>query len=264
MIGFIGSGRMATAMVEGMIRAELLNSADILCSSADDGTGPQLAERTGIEYCPDVLDLINRSDWLVLAIKPQQLRDLPPLAGERAMGKRVISILAGTRIERLKTRFPYAELVVRCMPNTPGQIGMGITAFSCSRNPDSAELQFVESVLSSLGEHLQVDENQLDAVTGVSGSGPAYVFEFIAALRDAGIANGLDEEVSYRLALKTVAGAAALLEAVPETPETHRDWVSSPGGTTLAGLAKLQAAGFRSLMKDVVNAATERSRALAS
>ena len=141
-------------------------------------------------------------------------------------------------------------------------IGLGVTAFSPLKTLDEEDEAQVRGMLKALGEVIRLPENALDAVTGVSGSGPAYVFEFVAALRDGGIAAGLDAETAYSLALKTVKGAAALLEAVPETPETHRDWVSSPGGTTLAGLGVMENAGFREIIRKTVEAATNRSKEL--
>lgn len=258
-IAFIGAGRMAGAMVHGILRTGYCRPREIICTSAPDGTAEALAADTGIRSTYDLEELLAEAEWLVLACKPQQLADLPDKLAEWTVGRRVLSILAGTTLARLKTRFPGAANIVRSMPNTPGMIGGGITAFSPAKPLDSVEEKEVRQILSALGDVIPMQESALNAVTGLSGSGPAYVFEFISALRDGGVAAGLDPETSYKLALKTVQGACFLLEAVPGSPETHRDWVSSPGGTTLAGLAVMEQAGFREVIKQTVLAATHRA-----
>ncbi len=262
-LAFIGAGRMAGAMVRGILQTGAWRPDQIACTSARDGTGEALARATGITHTEDWADLLGGARWVVLACKPQQLGELPAAAGALCSGKRILSILAGTPLARLRAVFPEAANIVRCMPNTPGMIGRGITAYCPLRPLGPAEAAEVAALLGSLGESVALPEEALDAVTGLSGSGPAYVFEFVAALRDGGIAAGLDAATAYRLALRTVQGAAALLEAVPETPETHRDWVCSPGGTTLAGLAVMEQGQFRKLLRDTVLAATRRSRELA-
>jgi pyrroline-5-carboxylate reductase len=249
-------------MVRGILKEGAWTARQIRCTSAPDGTAEELSKSTGISHTYDWAELVAEAGWIILACKPQQLVEMPSALAGLSEGKRVLSILAGTTLSRLKDVFPEAANIVRCMPNTPGMIGAGITAFS-PMNPLSGEEEAeVRAMLEALGEAIAMPEARLDAVTGVSGSGPAYVFEFIAALRDGGVAAGLDEDTAYKLALKTVQGAAALLEAVPETPEAHRNWVSSPGGTTLAGLGVMEAKGFRDIMKKTVAAATERSREL--
>jgi len=254
---------MASAMVKGLIARNVLNSASIACTGARDGTAENLAAETGIHLTYDWPALLNPARYVVLACKPQQLVDLPAELAVLTREKVIISILAGTPINKLKERFPEAANWIRTMPNTPGQIGAGVTAYAFDHADSSEVSKAVTRIVEALGSALPVEESQLDAVTGLSGSGPAYVFEFIAGLRDAGITNGLPEEVAYQLAVETVQGAAALLKAVPESPEQHRQWVSSPGGTTLEGLGVLDKAGFRSIINDCVSAATRRSRELA-
>lgn len=261
-LAFMGAGKMAGAIVRGIIRSNAAAKTDIVCTSARDGTAELLAADTGISVTYDIEELLSSADWLVLACKPQQLKELPDGLAELTKGIGILSILAGTTLERLQGVFPNAANIVRCMPNTPGMIGQGITAFSPLRKLGSADQATVNAILEALGKVVEMPEAALDAVTGVSGSGPAYVFEFVAALRDGGIHAGLDEETAYKLALQTVKGAAALLEAVPESPETHRNWVSSPGGTTLAGLAVMESADFRSIVKNTVEAAARRSKEL--
>lgn len=262
-LGFVGSGRMAQAMIGGLLEKKIATPTQVACTAAADGTGEAAAERFGIRFLPDLETLVAESDVIVLAIKPQQLEQLPETVAEATAGKLVISILAGTRLGRLSQRFPRARNLVRAMPNTPGQIGRGVTAYAPLAPLAEADRAAAEGILGALGTLLATEEAQLDAVTGVSGSGPAYVFEFVAALRDGGIAAGLEPEMAYTLALETVRGASELLHAVPETPEQHRDWVCSPGGTTLAGLSIMGDRDFRGILRDTVLRATERSRELA-
>lgn len=261
-LAFIGAGRMAGAMVRGILKTGAWKPSDIQCTGARDGTAESLSRDTGIGHTFDYHELISQSNWIILACKPQQLTDLPGDLASLGAGRRVLSILAGTPLERLKALLPGASNIVRAMPNTPGMIGAGITAYASLEPLDPDDENDVGRMLSALGEVLPVEERLLNAVTGLSGSGPAYVFEFVAALRDGGIAAGLDPGTAYRLALKTVRGAAELLEQVPETPETHRDWVSSPGGTTLAGLAVMDKARFREILKNTVLAARNRAEEL--
>ena len=262
-LAFIGAGRMAGAMVRGILAHGIARPEDITCLSAPDGTAEKLAAAYGIRRTDDHAALLKEADWMILACKPQQLAELPAELSELTSGTGVLSILAGTPLTKLKERFPSARHLVRCMPNTPGQIGAGITAFCTEAQLPPGESENVARLLGALGEVVELPETELDAVTAVSGSGPAYVFTFIAALRDAGVEAGLSRETAYRLALHTVKGAATLLEKVPESPETHRDWVSSPGGTTLAGLEVLDRGGLPALMRDTVLAAQRRSRELA-
>lgn len=262
-IAFLGAGRMASAMIGGILRQGVASAEQLACTSAADGTGEATAQRFGIRFENDATKMIAEADVVVFAFKPQQLGDLDGNAQAAMSGKLVISILAGATLERLSTVSGGARNVVRSMPNTPGQIGAGITAYAPLHPLTDADATIVEGILGALGEVIAMEEPQLDAVTGVSGSGPAYLFEFVAALRDGGIAAGLSPEVSYRLALATAKGASALLEAVPETPEQHRDWVSSPGGTTLAGLKVMKERDFRGVLRDTVLAATARSKELA-
>lgn len=258
-LAFIGAGRMAGAIVRGVLKSGNWSPADLTCTSAPDGTAEALAAETGIQFTFETSDLIARADWIILACKPQQLDQLPPELAPISAGKRVLSILAGSTLQRLEAVFPNASTIVRAMPNTPGMIGQGITAYATSSPLQPHDASVAEAILSSLGQVIPLPESLLNAVTGLSGSGPAYVFEFVAALRDAGIREGLDPQTASRLALKTVQGAAALLEAVPESPETHRNWVSSPGGTTLAGLAALEKNHFRETVSEAVRAARIRA-----
>jgi pyrroline-5-carboxylate reductase len=261
-ISFLGAGRMASAMVEGLLAKQVCTAPDLACNDGGDGTAAALAARTGTRAASNLGDLIGPADTLVLACKPQQLAGLDPSLAALASGKLVLSILAGTRLARLEQVFPNARNIVRAMPNTPGQIGAGVTVWSPLRPLTSGDRGTIESILGALGDCLEAPEGQLDAVTGVSGSGPAYVFEFAAALRDAGEAAGLPRDVAWRLARETLLGSARLLARTGLEPETLRDQVTSPNGTTYAGLQRMKARDFRGLLRETVLAATARSEEL--
>jgi pyrroline-5-carboxylate reductase len=261
-IAFLGAGRMASAIVDGLLARKVCPPDRLHCTDGGDGTAAQLAARTGINSTSDVAALLAGADTVVLACKPQQLAGLDPRMASLAQGKLVLSILAGKRLDRLAQAFPLARNLVRAMPNTPGQIGAGITAW-CSRAPLNADDRIrVDAILGALGAVITVEETQLDAVTGVSGSGPAYVFEFAAALREAGVAAGLPRPLAAQLALETLLGSARLLATAGLEPEQLRDQVTSPNGTTFAGLQRMAARDFRGLVAETVQAATARSREL--
>ena len=261
-IGFIGSGRMARAMVTGLLRSGARKPEALRCTSAADGTGEALAADTGIRWEPEVEPLIAASDIVVLAMKPQQLADFPVALGERAEGRLVLSILAGTSLSVLAERFPVARNIIRIMPNTPGAIGAGISGWCYQRVPEPGDRESVGQLLQSLGRAVEVEEKDMDAVTAVSGSGPAYVFEMAASLVAAALKEGLSEEVAKELVLHTLLGASRLLVESGRDPELLRNDVTSPGGTTQAALEEMKEADFRGLMQRAVSAARRRSEEL--
>ena len=261
-IAFLGAGRMASAIVDGLLAKKVRPPADLACTDGGDGTAAALAARTGVGAPADLAALIAPADTVVLACKPQQLAGLDPRIADLAGGKLVLSILAGKKLASLAKVFPRARNIVRAMPNTPGQIGAGISAW-CSLTPLApTDRAIVDAILGSLGKVVTLDESQLDAVTGLSGSGPAYVFEFTAALRDAGEAAGLPRAIAWQLAMETVLGSARLMARTGIEPEELRNQVTSPKGTTFAGLEIMKAHNFRGLIKETVLAAKARSEEL--
>lgn len=261
-IAFIGAGNMASAFVDGLLAKKAAAPSDLACYGGADATAATLSARTGIGQADDLLPLLTNADTVVLAFKPQHLAHADPRLAELTAGKLVLSILAGKQLTALTKVFPKARNVVRTMPNTPGQIGAGVTAW-CSREPLSApDLAMVETILGALGQFVAVPETQMDAITALSGSGPAYVFEFAAALRDAGVAAGLSRETADKLAAQTLLGAAKLLAQKSIDPEILRDQVTSPNGTTYAGLQQMKARDFRGMIRDTVLAAKARSEEL--
>jgi pyrroline-5-carboxylate reductase len=261
-IAFLGAGNMASAFVEGLLGNNAAAKSDLICYGGADNTAATLSARTGIAAASSLEDLVTDFDTLLVAFKPQHLGEADPRFAQWTAGQLVVSILAGKRLSSLIRTFPHARNVVRTMPNTPGQIGAGITAW-CSRDPlMDADEATLKTLLGALGQSVEVPEQDLDAVTGLSGSGPAYVFEFAAALRDAGVAAGLTRPAAEKLAVETLLGSARLLARKNIEPETLRDQVTSPHGTTYAGLQRLKAGDFRGLIRETVLAATARSKEL--
>lgn len=262
-IAFIGAGRMATAIVKGLIQKKIFSPNEIVCISAKDNTGTILAQVTGITAADSLLPFIPEIETLVLACKPQQLDQIDPNILETGSQITLISILAGTPISRLSKAFPKLKNIIRSMPNTPGQIGCGSTAYASLNTLEAGELQLIESILGALGTVHSVNESQIDAITALSGSGPAYVFEFISALINAGKQAGLEDNLANTLAIETVLGSAKLLKESGASPEELRNAVTSPGGTTEAALNTLSENDFRTLIQTAVLSAKKRSIELA-
>ncbi len=261
---FIGAGRMASAIVQGLLASKSATPADLFCTCGQDPTGPTLAARTGIQYVADVEDALPKVDFVLLACKPQQLASLPGALGDRTKGKLLLSILAGIPLARLEQIAPQTRNIIRVMPNTPAQIGKGISAYACSRTLAKTDQHAVETLLASMGEVLPIEESHMDAVTALSGSGPAYLFEFTRLLAEAGRGLGLPDGIAASLARQTVIGAAALLEKRPDVaPDELVREVTSPGGTTEAALKELEGE-FGPLLNKALTSARDRSRELSA
>lgn len=261
-IAFLGAGNMAAAIVDGLIARNPDSASDVACFSASGRTSSALAARTGIQLANTLDELLVPADVVVIAFKPQHLASADPRLAELTAGKLVVSVLAGKKLATLAKTFPRARNVVRTMPNTPAAIGAGITPY-CTLHPlSSSDRTAVETLLSACGSHLELAEEHMNAVTALSGSGPAFLFEFVAAMRDGGIAAHLPPEVAARLATETVLGAARLLARRQVDPETLRNQVTSPNGTTFAGLKHLESAHFRTIIRDTLLAARNRAAEL--
>ncbi len=259
--GFVGAGKMASAIVRGMIKGGAASPEEISCVCGDDNTGKALAESTGIGLLSGLDELCGNSLTVVLACKPQQFASLSDSAAASFSGL-LISILAGTSISRLRQKFPNARNVVRVMPNMPAQISMGFSCFAPDSPLSEEDSNTVYSVLSAIGDVSAVKESQLDAVTAVSGSGPGYIFEFAAAMIEAAKNMGFDEDLAKRMVLKTMSGSAELLMRSELSAEELRKAVCSPGGTTLAALSVFEERGFRKTVADALAAADKRSKEL--
>jgi pyrroline-5-carboxylate reductase len=263
--GFIGSGKMASALVKGMLRAGLVPVESICCSDPVPAARELLHSEAGIAVFESNLAVAERSDILVLAVKPQSMRQvlqdlLPIVTGDHL----VISIAAGVTISSIAEGLGSKPRVVRVMPNTPALLGEGVSAFALGPGVDSEDEAVVEAFLRSVGQAVCVPEAQLDAVTGLSGSGPAFVYLVIEALSDGGVRAGLPRDVATLLAAQTVLGAARMVRETGLHPGVLKDDVASPAGTTIAGLQVLERAGVRGALIDAVEAATRRSAELAA
>ena len=258
-IAFLGSGNMAGAMVDGLLAKQSATPADLICLGGNDDTAAKLRARTGIAVAASLDELLREADTLLLAFKPQHLDSADPRLAELTAGKLVLSVLAGKKLATLAKTFPAARNLVRTMPNTPAAIGAGFTPY-CSLAPLAAtDTALVEELLGALGQYAALDEKYFDALTALGGSGPAFLFEYVAGMREAGIAAGLPPDVAYRVALETTLGAARLLARGDVAPEALRDKVTSPNGTTFAGLQVLAAKNFRDTLKETIAAATKRA-----
>jgi len=261
-LAFLGAGNLAAAMVRGLLARQAAAPATLACTSKAGESARRLARETGIRCEPDLARLLGPADTVVVAFKPQSLASADPRLAELTAGKLVISVLAGKRLATLRRSFPRARNLVRTMPNTPAAIGAGITPYAPLAPLAAADRATVEGLLGALGHFLELEERHLDACTALSAGGPAFLFEFVAALRDAGAAAGLAPEVAAQLAAETVLGSARLLARTGTAPEKLRDQVVSPNGTTFAGLQALAARNFRDTIRDAILASTRRAEEL--
>ncbi|HXH58840.1 pyrroline-5-carboxylate reductase [Iamia sp.] len=254
----IGGGRMGEALVGGLVESGWASASEIAVAEVDAGRRAELtASRPGLVVVADAV----AADGAVLAVKPDDAGGAAEAAG-RVGVDRVLSIAAGVTTATVEAVLPPGTPVVRAMPNTPALVGAGASAIAAGSSATEGDLDWAEEVLGAVGAVVRVPEAQLDAVTGLSGSGPAYVFLLAEAMIDAGVLAGLARPTSRALAVATLLGAARLLDETGETPEVLRAQVTSPGGTTAAGLRALEAGGVRTAVLEAVMAAAERSREL--
>jgi pyrroline-5-carboxylate reductase len=262
-IGFVGAGQMATALAKGFVRAELTGGDLLLAADPVAEMAARFAEATGASVANDNLELVERADVVFLAVKPQVMRSVleeigPALTSE----KLVVSIAAGVPIKKMAAALGGQARLVRVMPNTPCLVGRGACGFCLGPGATEPDAALVESLLSSVGIAYRVPEQLIDTVTGLSGSGPAFVYTIIEALSDGGVRMGLPRNIATALAAQTVAGAAEMVLSTGEHTGTLKDRVTSPGGTTIAGIQVLEEGGLRAALMGAVEAATQRSREL--
>jgi len=265
-IGFIGAGQMARALAAGFVRAKLALAEQIL---AADPSRPALeafaAQVPGARILPDNAAVATEADLVWLAVKPQQVpAAIAEVRAALTPQKLVISIAAGVRLATLAEGLGKNVRLVRVMPNTPCLVGQSASGYSLGPRATEADAQLVGRLLTAVGLALPLEEKLLDAVTGLSGSGPAFVYLMIEALSDGGVRMGLPRDVSLALAAQTLRGAAQMVLETGEHPAVLKDRVTSPGGTTIAGLQVLEAGGLRGNLIAAVEAATRRSIELGS
>lgn len=262
-IGFIGGGNMASALIRGLLTSHAAPPHAVRASDLDEARRAELSSKFGIEATDDNAAVADWADVIVIAVKPQIVdRILAPIAEGVREGDLVVSVAAGVPIEALEARLPPGTRVVRAMPNTAAIVLAGATAIAPGAHAQKADMEVAKALFSAVGRCVALDESLLDAVTGLSGSGPAYIMVIIEALADGGVKVGLGRDVALLLAAQTVYGAAKLQLETGEHPGRLKDMVTSPGGTAIAGLHTLEAGGLRRTLIDAVEAAAERSAQL--
>jgi pyrroline-5-carboxylate reductase len=261
-IGFIGGGNMGEALIKGLIKGAF-PAANIMVAEPVETRRSLLTERYGVVTKAEGAEVVEACDLIVLAIKPQVVpKVMPQLAGAFSDAKLLVSIAAGQTSEALEGYLPGSPRVVRVMPNTPALVGAGATALCAGRHATPDDLAMARHLFEAVGTVRVVDESQMDAVTGLSGSGPAYVYTVIEAMAAGGILQGLPQDTALALATQTVLGAARLVQETGEHPAVLRDKVCSPGGTTIAGVKELEEHGLRAALMKAVSKAAKRSAEL--
>ncbi|WP_013322410.1 pyrroline-5-carboxylate reductase [Gloeothece verrucosa] len=263
-LGIIGGGVMAEAILSRLIQEKIYDPNAVLVSEPQPQRRDFLQKTYQVQVTSDNRETATAEEVLLLAIKPQILDKVVENLGllfPRRYPPLIISILAGVTLKRLEQAFPE-QAVIRVMPNTPATVGAGISAIASGKQVQSQHLSWAQSIFGAVGKVVEVSESLMDAVTGLSGSGPAYVAIMIEALADGGVAAGLPRPIALQLAIQTVLGTAQLLAESGLHPGELKDKVTSPGGTTIAAVAQLEKAGFRSALIQAVVAATRRSHEL--
>ena len=260
-IGFIGCGNMGQAMIKGIVEAKWIQNEDILVSNRTSKKLEKIKDLYGVSTTTDNCVVAKNSDILVLSVKPkiysliiEEIRDVVKA------DTLIVSIAPGITLHQLETQFIQTHKIVRCMPNTPAMVNEGCTAYVMNANCDNTNQQIIEKLLSCFGIAASVDESLMDAVTGLSGSSPAFVYMFIEALADGAVHEGMPREMAYQFAAQTVLGSAKLVLASGNHPGICKDQVCSPAGTTIEGVRTLEADGFRSSVMEAVIAASRKSK----
>jgi pyrroline-5-carboxylate reductase len=262
-IGFLGAGKMATALARGFVKAGLIPASGIIASDPYPAARQAFATETAGRATESNLEVIKHSRVLILAVKPDQVAGvLHEIQGHFTPQHLLISIAAGATIAKLETGLPKGSRVIRVMPNTPAIVGASATAYALGSAASKEDGELAAKLFSSVGSAYAVKESLLDAVTGLSGSGPAYVYMIIEALSDGGVAAGLPRDISTRLAAQTVFGSAKMVLETGVHPGALKDMVTSPGGTTIEGLHELEKGGLRASLMNAVRAAADKSRKL--
>lgn len=262
-IGFLGAGKMATVLASGFVQAGIVNADAIVASDVFPAAREAFAKKVGARTAETNSEVAQSAKVLFLAVKPHQVAEV--LAGIRddfTSDRLLISIAAGVTIASLESSLGEGARVIRVMPNTPALVGESASGFALGSAATAEDAALTEKLLSSVGIALQVTESLLDAVTGLSGSGPAYVCLMIEALSDGGVAAGLPRDIATRLAAQTLLGGAKMVLETGLHPGALKDMVTSPGGATIDGLRELEIAGVRAGLMNAVRAATKKARQL--
>lgn len=262
-VGFIGAGRMATALAQGLISSEFVSADSVVATDVVPAALDVFAEQTSARVVESTSAVVNDCDVLFLAVKPQQMQQvldgLTTMLEDRHL---IISIAAGLQLSVYESALGTNRRIIRVMPNTPCLVGECAAGFSVGGSATPEDSKLVEAMLTTVGVAVQVDEKLLDAVTGLSGSGPAYAYQIIEAMSDGGVRVGLPRDIATKLAAQTLLGAAKMVLETGQHPGALKDAVTSPGGTTIAGVHALESGGLRGTLINAVQAATGRSREL--
>lgn len=262
-IAFLGTGNMAEAMLKGLLRAGIATKESLIATARRPERLEELRRVYGVEATADNIGAARTADVVILSVKPQVLNKLlTQIAPAIDNSKLVISVCAGVPIAAIERKLGVGSRIIRTMPNTPSLVGAGACALARGEHATEADLQTAADIFHAVGITTVVEESLIDAVTGLSGSGPAYIFLIIEALSDAGVKVGLPRYTALKLAAQTVLGSAQLLIETNQHPGHLKDQVTSPGGTAIAGLHTLEEGGVRTTLINAVEAATRRAREL--
>lgn len=262
-VGFIGGGNMAEAMIQGLIASKTITPSACWVSDIIEERLSYLKKTYGVKAVPDTPQVIRSSQAIILAVKPQNVdQALAALSPVWTSDKILISIAAGVPTVYLSRFFPKAPKIIRVMPNTPALVLSGISALSKNAVAEEKDLALAESLFKAIGETVRVEETQLDAVTGLSGSGPAYIFHILEGLTDGGLKMGLPRAIAQKLAVQTVWGSSQMAKQKGWPLSQLKEMVTSPAGTTIQGLHVMEKAGLHGILMDAVEAATNRSKEL--
>jgi len=262
-VAFLGAGNMAEALIKGLIDSRVIPAAQITASDVLTERRRYVTETHGIQTIEDNKTLVSDADVIVLAVKPQVfqevLEEVGPMLGP---SKLLISIVAGVTVESILDRVKKGTRVIRTIPNTPAMVMEGITGLAGDKGTSQEDLQVAEAIFNTVGKTVVIEEKLMDAATGLSASGPAYIFLIIEALADGGVRMGIPRQTALTMAAQTILGAAKLYFESGKHPGELKDMVTSPGGTTIAGLHQLEIGGLRAALINAVQAATLRSKEL--
>ena len=261
-LGLIGGGRMAEALISGVLTARLFEPEQICVADPDVTRQDHLKRHYRVRVGLVNDEVVRASDIVMLAVKPQVLADVLRGVGTGIGHRLVVSVAAGVPIGRLQEFLGSQTSIIRAMPNTPAMVGAGMTALAVGPGVGPEAVARVQQIFNAVGKVVVLEERLMDAVTGLSGSGPAYIFLAIEAMADGGVKMGLPRETASMLAAQTVLGAARMVLESGQHPARLKDQVASPGGTTIAGLHRLEQGGLRAVLMDAVEAATRRSQEL--
>lgn len=262
-IGFLGAGKMASALAKGIVKAGISRPEDLIASDVIEAARAAFAKEVGCKVTGRNVEVAEVADILIVAVKPDQVEGaLQEVAGKLTDRHLVVSIAAGVTLARLAGALQKRARVIRVMPNTPALVGASASAFALGGVATADDAALAQRIFSAVGVAFQVKEPLLDAVTGLSGSGPAYAYAIIEALSDGGVAAGLPRDIATKLAAQTMLGAAKMVLETGQHPGALKDMVTSPGGTTIEGLHELEKGRLRGTLMNAVRAAAEKSKKL--